>query len=286
MIYLNEVMQEYRDLRMESDKSAVIKDFTSNLWKSKCGFKKETKYFTFNVDHGLLEGRPDLIKLFEQYKNIEYKICKSFYKQVDNIDYIKIRINNLYAYYIDKEVYRGKEYYSLLRKPRNEYFKALKLIKDGYGDIIDSQEVEDVIKKSLSRAAEIKKEMTEIKLQMSWAEYKSLIDSSIVKIFKNYKTIDEYEEEHGWEQKVDAIWNEDNYIVKYFVKSIHGYLLTYIRDSKPKEEIKKYCVVCDEELQVTNNRKKYCNLCARDKHNEVKRRVWKENKSKYNKTRH
>jgi hypothetical protein len=280
MIFLNEVLQEYRDMRMDTDKEAVIKDFISDLWKSKCGFKKETKYVSFNVDHGLFKDRPDLIELFERYNNIPYKICKSFYQKVEHIDFIKIKINNLYAYYVDKDVYCGKDYYSLLRKAKNEYFKTLKLIKEGVEEV-DSHKIERTITDALAKADNIKKHMGERKIQISWSEYKTLINSYIVKIFNNYKTIDEYEEIHGWEKRVDAIWNEDNYIIRYFNRSLHGYIMMHIRDSKPKEEILKYCEICDIQLEVTSNRKKWCTICWNDKEKERKKRVWHSIKHKY-----
>ena len=68
--------------------------------------------------------------------------------------------------------------------------------------------------------------------------------------------IEEYEKKYGWDANVIVDgWSEDNYIIKYFCKSLTGYMRNYIRDSKIKP---KDCLICGENIP---NRNTYCNDC-------------------------
>ncbi|GED25191.1 hypothetical protein BAG01nite_12930 [Brevibacillus agri] len=45
------------------------------------------------------------------------------------------------------------------------------------------------------------------------------------------------------------------------------------------------CDGCGERIEAVSNRKKYCNVCWREKERQLKRKSWHKNKSKYKNTR-
>jgi predicted nucleic acid-binding Zn ribbon protein len=270
---LSELLEEYKTAE---NKQKIIDEFTNLLWSSKYTLKKHKKVYSYEIDKEVFRNRQDLIELFNQYKLIEFTFCKSYYKKrLDYIDYIRVHVNNMYAYLVDTTVYLPKEYYQLLLTPKKEYFKILSMLKND--EEVNYEDIKYKIEFALMEAEEIKTQALQNKINLKWPEYKKLINSYIERIFNNYISPAEYESEHGWEMKTHNVgWNENNYIVKYFCKSLTGYLRHYIRDSKPKEFKKKYCVVCGTEIENTGNRKKYCDDCWKKR----QRELWRKNKQK------
>jgi hypothetical protein len=268
---LSELLEEYK---ITENKQLVIDEFTSLLWGSKYTLKKYKKVYSYEIEMDVFKDRPDLIQLFNQYKLIEFTFCKSYYKKRMNyIDYIRVHLNNMYAYLVDKTVYLPKEYYQLLLTPKKEYFKTLSMLKNG--ESVEYEDIKYKIEFALMEADEIKNQALQNKINLTWPEYKKMINTYIERIFNNYIPPHEYENEHGWEMKVNVDgWNENNYIVKYFCKSLTGYLRHYIRDSKPKEAKKKYCVECGTKIENTVNNKKYCGSCAKKIKNEQNKKYY------------
>jgi hypothetical protein len=237
---ISELLHEYKEVD-EHKKEQLLNEFINRLWKSNYTYKTYKKYYTYIVKDDLLENRIDLIELFNKYSMIEYSVCRSFYdKQLTPIDYIRIHINNMYGYLTDKNVYLSKQYYQLLLTPKHEYFSTIDKIKNG--EVADCLEIEKRIVDSFTEADRIKQESIDKKLNLSWKEYKKLINSYIERLFNNYIPLEDYECKHGWEMHVNVDgWSEDNYAVKYFCKSLTGYLRNYIRDhSIPKRK----CLKC------------------------------------------
>lgn len=259
---LGEILDEYKESN-EEQKAKLIKEFTNMIWRSKYSFKTYKKYYTYKVNEELLNSRNDLIDMFSKYQIIEFTFCKSFHgTKLNSIDYIRIHINNMYGYLVDKNVYLSREYYHLLLVPKNEYFKTIEKLKNG--ENVNCEEIESRITQSLQESERIKEKSLEKKLNMKWSDYKKLINTYIERMFNNYIPPHEYEDKHGWEMHVNVDgWNENNYIIKYFCKSLTGYLRNYVRDRKPKEIKTKSCSVCNIEISNTNNKKKYCEKCAK-----------------------
>ena len=264
---LNELLEEYKDT---DDKEAVLDEFLNMLWSSKYTLKKHKKYFSYNVNSVALGNDERLIELFEKHNHIELSFCKSYYKKkMNNIDYIRIHVNNMYGLLVDKNLYLPKAYYQLMLTPKKEYFHVTELIRNGQS--VDYNEVRNRIDFSLTQAERIKTENNNRKINIKWSEYKKLINTHIKRLFENYMSPEEYEDIHGWQMKIHIDgWSENNYVIRYFCKSLTGYMRTYIRDSKVK---KKYCATCGIDV---SNRNRYCLSC----YNVLR----KENRSKYNKS--
>ena len=269
-MFLNEILDEYRDSD-EVRKKEILNNFLELLWKSKCKYKKYRKYSTYKVNEKALNYREDLINLFNKFNKLEYTVCKSYYKnKLDSIDYIRIHINNIYGYLFDKDVYYAKEYYTLLFTPKKEYFKTINLIKNNCD--FDINDVKNNIENAIKKAEEIKQKSINKKIKMKWSDYKKLVNSFIEKIFNNYMTIEEYEEKYGWDIRINIDgWSEDNYIIKYFCKSLTGYFRNYIREFRGFKYNDKiiHCIQCGVPIKQTSNRRKYCSSCWKERDAEL-----------------
>ena len=257
---LNEFLDDYKESD-EQQKDKLLNEFINRLWKSDYTYKTYKKYYTYIVKDELLQHRTDLIELFNKYSIVEYSVCRSFYdRQLTPFDYIRIHINNMYGYLTDKNVYLSKEYYQLLLIPKHEYFSTIDKLKNG--ELVDYEEVENRIINAFDEAEKVKQQSIEKKLNLTFKEYKMLINSYISRLFINYIPLHEYEEKHGWEMHVNVDgWSEDNYIVKYFCKSLTGYLRNYIKSLSIKD---KKCITCDIAIESTSNRQKYCDKCKKE----------------------
>lgn len=263
---LSEILEDYKEAD-ELHKIEIIEYFTELLWDSKYTYKTYKSYYKYNVSEELLGNRQDLIDLFSKYKVTEFVFCKSYYKQtLNSIDYIRIHLNNMYGYLVDNNVYLSKDYYQLLLSPKAEYYNAIERIKNG--EVVNIDEIAERIKESLTKAEYIKEKSIEKKIKMKWSEYKSLVNTYIERIFNNFIPLHEYEQMHGWEMKVDIDgWNEDNYIIKYFNRSMTGYLRNYRKSLQPK-----LCKRCKLEISKGKNNM-YCETCKKSL-NKINKQIW------------
>ena len=268
-MFLSQLLEEYRESEAEQ-KQYILDKFLSRLWKSKYTFKKYKKKYKFEVYPELLDYRQDLVELFNQYNDIKYTVCKSKYtKKVDPIDYIRIHINNMYGLLFDKDVYYKSEHYKLLLTPKKEYFRLVNIKKKvGNIDDVKFEDVENNIKTALKEAETIKFKSINRKSNMKFSEYKKIINTYIERMFNNYIPAEEYEKKYGWnlEVKVDG-WSEDSYIVKYFNKSLTGYMRNHVRKINGISKYGKYieCSNCGILISPTNNSHKFCMECAKEK---------------------
>ena len=127
----------------------------------------------------------------------------------------------------------------------------------------------------------LKDEAIKKKISLSWTDYKKLIRKYAERLFENYKPPHEYEEEHGWQMSVYVDgWSENNYVVKYFCKSLTGYMRNYVKSKQPKQVKIKMCNNCQSDMEVSHKNKKYCGDCLK---NLTKIRREKNNKKYYDK---
>lgn len=210
----------------DTKKNIIYNKLIKVLWKSKCKYIKQERHIRFMIDNGI--KNEELIELFSPYTDITYKVFKSSYgKNVSSIDYVKIRVNNLYAYLFDTEVYYSKEYYTELFVPKNEYYNVLKA-----PDKANVKEITQRINKSILNAEKLKQKNIDKKYELTWNEYKKLINKYLKNILDNYKGIDEYIAINGWVARCNSPnWDNDNYIIGYINKSLTMYLRNYIKET-------------------------------------------------------
>lgn len=234
MAFLTEVIDFYQNVNNEEQKTEIFNRFLKMLWNSKCKYRKYNKHIKFNLKGGVLEN-PNLYKIFERYKDIQYPVIQSIYKNIalESIDYIKIHINNLYAYNFDKDVYYNKEYYTLLYKAKKEYYNILEHLKE-----VDVDKLEDKLKDTYNKANEMKKKCMSKKYDVNWNDYKEYINTCLKKTFDNYISIEQLQEDEVWEDKfTGANWDEDNHVISYICNCLTGYVRDYINYIILKQKI-------------------------------------------------
>lgn len=248
----------------------ILNEFRERLWKS-LPYEKLNRKYTYRV---LNEIEDDEVRnKLKEFSHIDYKVLKSRYRRDELIseEYIKARINSNYGKYFDKEVYLGKQYYFHLANYKNIYFDY---INGECDDVLDEIEC------NTNEVDRLKLEAEDKKLDMSWREYQDLVNGIIPKIFDNYIPMDKKIEEGTWKPNHNYEWDEDNYIIKYFNKSLDGEIKKYIDEvngNRILKNKKKNCIVCEKEiiLKRYNSKAKYCKECSKkikqEKINKLKR---------------
>lgn len=272
MKLLSTILEEYT----ETHDPALIEEFKQMLWESKLKPKKRKLSYKYKVVDSLLQNDSELIGVFDKHKKVEYfnNQNRYSYDELEYIDFIRIRVNNLYAYHFDSELYLDKEYYRLLSTAANKYYEVIGQLKQDGNIHIDTKEIDEDIKRSFDLAEQVKTNSPNKKMTLTWDEYVKLVNGWIDHLFDLYKTPERYEQEHGWEYRNEVIFTEENWVINYFNKSIKGKTLNYIRDSMPKYIV---CDRCGKELEVKHKNTKYCEACLKERTKE-RRKV---NNSKY-----
>ena len=101
------------------------------------------------------------------------------------------------------------------------------------------------------------------KMQLSWMEYKKVVEGFLLKIFHTCRLLEECEEEMSCGNIYDFM-NEDNFYIRYFCRSLEGAMKKWQKQYYGLRDHKTYtrCTVCGRMIEKTNNRVKYCKACA------------------------
>lgn len=256
--YLYEIIEDYKESKLEEEKAKVFKDFCSSIWGSNNKRRVITKTIRFNVRDDLLDTK--IGQIFNMYSEIEYKTYKSMTKDDDWCSLIRQKINNLYTNYFDDNVILNKDYIDLLNKPKDLYYQWM------YGKEMDSDELTNVIDESIHKSLELKSIYQKQKMNLSWSEYKKVVEDFLKKIFDNCKLLTDYEKEFGVPNIHIYEFIEDNFYIKYICSSLDGYMCNYqkeyygLKRGRNKEYIR--CKECGALIEKTNNKKMYCDKCA------------------------
>lgn len=247
MGYLSTIFNKFYEKR-DVD---IINEFRERIWNT-LPYQKLNRKYTYKITNSIDDL--ELLNKLNEFKTIEYKVLKSRYKKDELVseEYIKARINSNYAKYFDKEVYLGKQYYYQLANYKNIYFRYI------------NRQCEDVISEinlNTLEANRLLEESVNKKIDLTWKEYKELVNGIIPKVFDNYIPMDKKIEEGKWKPNHNYEWDEDNYIIRYFNKSLDGYIKNYIKSSK-KPKLKK-CGICCVEINP-KSKNKYCKACAKE----------------------
>lgn len=233
----------------------ILNEFRERLWKS-LPYEKLNRKYTYRVSNEIEDY--EVKNKLKEFSHIDYKVLKSRYRRDELIseEYIKARINSNYGKYFDKEIYLGKQYYFHLANYKNIYFSY---INGERTDVL--KEIED----NTNKINKLKTDAENKKINMSWDEYKELINGIIPKIFDNYIPMDKKIEEGTWKPNNNFEWDEDNYIISYFNKCLDGEIKSYIRRVKRKwNSNRKNCEVCGKEIIIVSKydgSTKYCDKC-------------------------
>ena len=270
--YLYEIIDDYKHSDSDEKKDDIFKSFCSSIWSSENKRRVYTKTIRFSVRKDLLET--DVGQVFDVWSEVGYKGYKAMSKETDWCSLIRQKVNNLYTRYFDKEIILKRDYMSLLNTPKRLYYQWL----DGME--MDADELTSIIDDAIDDAEKLKVKYQQQKMELSWNDYKKVVEGFLQRCFDNCKLIEDYEKDSKYCGIYDFM-NEDNFYIKYFCKYIENemkhwekqyYGLKRGRNIKYKRcqrcgcliEIKNkndystmYCITCKKEIRKERNHKYY-----------------------------
>lgn len=275
--YLYEIIDDYKHSDSDEEKDDIFKSFCSSIWSSENKRRVYTKTIRFSVRKDLLQT--DVGQVFDVWSEVEYTGYKAMTKETDWCSLIRQKVNNLYTRYFDKDVILKKDYMNLLNTPKRLYYQWIDGIE------MDADELTTIIDDAIDDAQKLKVTYQKQKMELSWSEYKKVIEGFFQRCFDNCKLIEDYEKDSKYCGIYDFI-NEDNFYIKYFCKSLESYIQNYqkqyyglyIKGSKDKKYKIKRCQSCGKMIEKSHNRKIYCDDCREN----MRLNRYK----KYNKKRH
>lgn len=252
--YLYEIIDDYKHSDSDEEKSDIFKSFCSSVWSCDNRRRVYTKTIRFSVRKDLLDT--DVGQVFDTWSEVEYKGYKSMSKETDWCSLIRQKINNLYIRYFDKEVILKRDYMSLINTPKRLYYQWI----DGME--MDSDELTTIIGHAIDDAGKLRIKYQKQKMELSWNDYKKVIEGFLQRCFDNCKLIEDYEGKTKLNM-FDFI-NEDNFYISYFCKTLEGEMLKWQKRYYGIRDHKKYkrCKICGAMIENTGNRKMYCAKCA------------------------
>lgn len=266
--YLYEIIDDYKNADSEEGKTKIFNDFCSSIWGSKNKRRTYIKTIKFKVRSDLLET--EIGQIFNTWSEVNYVGYKAMSKDTDWCSLIRQKINNLYTRYFDEEVILKKDYMDLLKTPKNLYYRWIKSSEFE----INTDELTSIIEDSIYKASELKIVYQKQKMQLSWEEYKSVIEGFLQRIFYNCKPIEDYEIENLTNKYIYELAIEDNFYIKYICKYLENEMKQYqkqkygLKSYSTTKQHKKYmrCQECGKLIEIKNKKDystKYCDKCRK-----------------------
>lgn len=219
--YMYEILDDYRNEADEDVKNEIFKAFCSAIWESKNKRRVYKKDIRFNVRSDLIDT--EIGQIFNIWSIITYTGYKPRTTDTDFVSLIRQKVNNIYTNMFDSRVILKKEYMDLIKTPKNLYYRWTK------GDNFIAEELTKTIDDAINNSNLIKEKYAKEKMNLSWNEYKKLVEKYFRKMFDNFIPLDEYEKENEMILTIDT-WCEDNYCIKYFCKGLNGYFKNYQKE--------------------------------------------------------
>ena len=217
--YLYDIVEDYAMSSSEEEKAEIFRDFCSLLWADDNNRRVYKRTIHFTVKPSLRDT--DAGQIFGAWSSVSYKGCKSISKENNWCSLLRQKINNLYTRYFDKEVILNRDYMDLLRTPKSLYLKWIA------GEPMTTEEIASTLYTASEKASELQLFYQMQKIDLSWKDYKKLIESFLKKILDNCKPIDLYEPEKAYNSIYDFM-NEDNFYVRYFSKCLTRYPVRHL----------------------------------------------------------
>ena len=270
--YLYEIIDDYKHSDSNEEKNDIFKSFCSSIWSSENKRRVYTKTIRFSVRKDLLQT--DVGQVFDIWSEVEYTGYKAMTKETDWCSLIRQKVNNLYTRYFDKDVILKKDYMNLLNTPKRLYYQWIDGIE------MDADELTIIIDDAIDDAQKLKITYQKQKMELSWSEYKKVIEGFFQRCFDNCKLIEDYEKDSKYCGIYDFM-NEDNFYIKYFCNRLEGNMKDYqkhyygLKYSSRKGY--KRCKKCGGLIEKDAKNRQYCSTCKNERRLETKRNWWKNN---------
>lgn len=262
--YLYEIIDDYKHSESDEEKSDIFKSFCSSIWSSENKRRVYTKTIRFSVRKDLLQT--DVGQVFDVWSEVEYTGYKAMTKETDWCSLIRQKVNNLYTRYFDKDVILKKDYMNLLNTPKRLYYQWIDGIE------MDADELTTIIDDAIDDAQKLKVTYQKQKMELSWSDYKKVIEGFFQRCFDNCKLIEDYEKDLKYCGIYDFM-NEDNFYIKYFCKSLESYMKNYNKEyyglKRGRNKKYKRCKICGKMIENNAKNKQYCLTCKKEKRKEI-----------------
>lgn len=273
-MYLYEIIEDYKSEKSEIEKAKIFDSFCSLIWSCDNKRKVYTKSIHYNVNKRVLHT--DLGKIFDVWSKVEYKYYKPMTHNDDWCSLIRQKINNIYTRYFDKEVILKKEYMDLLKTPKRLYYEWIS------GSDISVDSVTKLIDDAMSEAENVKLSFQKEKMNLSWVEYRKVVEEFLKRCFDNCKLINDYEDKSSI-SRLDFL-TEDHFYIRYICRSLDGEIRKWQKRyyGLPQNSKKGYkrCKQCGKLIEKRNKHDystKYCDKCKQT----VTKENWKKASKKY-----
>lgn len=252
--FLYEIIEDYKDADSHEEKDEIFNSFCSSIWSSNNKRKTYTKTIKYNVKKDLLNT--DLGQVFDVWSEVEYKYYKSMTKDENWCPIIRQKLNNIYTRYFDKEVILGKEYMDLIKTPKRLYYEWIS------GIDMNAETVTAIIDDAIVNAEKAKTKLQMEKMELSWNEYKKVVEEFLRRCLENCKLIEEYEDKTKISSRLDFL-TEDHFYVGYICRYLDREIVQYQKKYYGVRQHKKYsrCKQCGALIERTGNKKLYCDKC-------------------------
>lgn len=218
--YLYEILDDYKHTE---NKDEVFQSFMNLIWYSNNSRQVFTKYITFTMLPNLVET--DIGKVFYEYLNIPYISSKTTTTNTDFVNLIRQKINNIYNNYFEKRLCTRKDYMELLHMPKKLYFRWEK----NQNDCENVDDLSKTLKESLAQAEELKNQYSKQKMNLTWKQFKPVVEKYIRRAFENYIPLDKYENKNEFVLDTD-LWIEDNFAIKYICNCLQQGMKDYQKE--------------------------------------------------------
>ena len=168
----------------------------------------------------------------------------------------------------------------LLHMPKKLYFRWEK----NQNDCENVDDLSKTLKESLAQAEELKNHYSKQKMNLTWKQFKPVVEKYIRRAFENYIPLDEYENKNEFVLDTD-LWTEDNFAIRYLCRCLqqnikHLQKQYYGLTSFNNRDKRKYrrCIDCGELFWVKNKDNQTVR-CAECQHKHLQQ-LWRESKRK------
>lgn len=266
--YLYEIIDDYKNSDSDEEKNGIFKSFCSSIWSCDNKRRVYTKTIRFSIRKDLIDT--DIGHVFDVWSEVEYKGYKAMTKETDWCSLIRQKVNNLYTRYCDKEVVLKQDYMNLLKTPKRLYYQWID------GTEMSANELTTIIDDAIDDAENLKVTYQKQKMNLSWGDFKKIVEDFFQRCFDNCQLIEDYEDISKLNTIYDFI-NEDNFYIKYFCDRLEGNMKDYqkkyygLKYSSRKGY--KRCKICGKMIEKTGNKKTYCAECAKNNEKQRKRKI-------------
>lgn len=272
--YMSEVLEDYQAAETKEEQDEIFHSFCSALWANANKRRVYQKDIRFKVRKNLLHTETG--RIFNAWSSISYTGYKAMTKDSDYQSLLRQKINNIYTSLFDPSVILSKEYMDLLKTPKTLYYRWKN------GESFSPEFITETIDTALGSAPAVKDKYARRKLQLSWPDYKIVVETYLRKLFENYICLDLYEDKNRLTLSVDT-WNEDHYCVAYFIKGLNGYFKNYQKESyglkRGRNQRFSWCADCQSLFLKKSNRQVYCPECS-DSHRLLRYRNYNRKRDK------